>query len=343
MFKLRWFSGLPWGVLLVAFVLVSYTYGDDGGVVEPRSALAEGNSGIARRYAGDKGIEKDPDVLFVEKFDEKTVEQVFKRWDESKNKNSMSLSNDVVPGSADKQSLLMTHIGGGGNSGPHLYRQILSNKETGKGYEQLYARFYVKIASDCSHISHFGTCMGGNNPPTRWPMVSAGNRTDGNKSFWTGIEPHGGNRSWDYYTYWFEMGGSPDKRFWGNTFVRDRNLVVEKDKWVCVEVMMKMNDPVTESNGEQAFWIDGKLWRKDGQIISHLGPGFPRGKWVWDHFDVDPNGEPFGGYRWRMTKKLDVNFIWAYLYITKSPEGHDSKVWFDNIVVAKKYIGPISQ
>jgi len=26
--------------------------------------------------------------------------------------------------------------------------------------------------------------------------------------------------------------------------------------------MMKMNDPVTESNGEQAIWIDGKSWKK---------------------------------------------------------------------------------
>ncbi len=326
-----------WFVVTAMVFVVSSTCAI--GADDARVPLLEGNNGIAARFPGDNDIENDPDVLFVERFDEKTVEQVFSRWNEAKHGDDMSLSDDVVPGSADGQSLLMTQIGGK-NSGPHLYRQIVSD-ETGKGYEQLYARFYVKIASDCSPIHHFGTCMGGNNPPTRWPMVSAGNRTDGNKSFWSGIEPHGGNKFWDYYTYWHEMRACPTGSHWGNTFVRDKNLVVEKDKWVCVEVMMKMNDPVNSYTGEQAFWIDGKLWRKDGQIISHYGPGFPKGKWVWDHFDVDPNGEPFEGYRWRKTKDLDVNYIWAYLYITKSPEGHKSKVWFDNIVVAKSYIGPL--
>jgi len=31
--------------------------------------------------AGDKGIESDPNVVFGEKFDEGSLEAVFKRWD----------------------------------------------------------------------------------------------------------------------------------------------------------------------------------------------------------------------------------------------------------------------
>lgn len=50
-------------------------------------------------------------------------------------------------------------------------------------------------------------------------------------------------------------------------------MKVEKDRWICVELMIKMNDPVDEHNGELALWIDGKL-------ISYLGKGFPKGKWV---------------------------------------------------------------
>ena len=104
--------------------------------------------------------------------------------------------------------------------------------------------------------------------------------------------------------------------------------------------MMKMNDPVTETNGEQAFWIDGHPWKKDGQTISHLGKGFPKGKWIWDSFIPNPDGEPFEGFQWRNDEKLKLNFLWILLYITKAPPGHVSKVWFDDIVVAKKYIGP---
>jgi hypothetical protein len=153
-----------------------------------------------------------------------------------------------------------------------------------------------------------------------------------------------------------EMRGSPPEgKTWGNSFIRDPKLKVEKGKWICVEVMMKMNDPVDEHNGEMALWINGKL-------VSHLGKGFPKGKWVYDkfipgqggdcirwndekggpeHFKVPEGGAPFEGFRWRKDPNLKINFLWVLLYITKAPEGQISKVWFDNIVVAKSYIGPI--
>ena len=93
-----------------------------------------------------------------------------------------------------------------------------------------------------------------------------------------------------------------------------------------------------------------------------MGKGFPKGKWVFDKFMRDQGGdsvrwndtrgdredfrtveggEPFEGFRWRTTKELDLNFVWTYVYITDAPAGHVSKVWFDNIVVAREYIGPL--
>jgi len=76
-------------------------------------------------------------------------------------------------------------------------------------------------------------------------------------------------------------------------------------------------------------------------VVSHPGPGFPKGKWVWDSFTPDPKGKGFEGFRWRKDEKLKINFLWMLLYITKAPEGYVSKVWFDDIVAAKRYIGPI--
>jgi hypothetical protein len=244
----------------------------------------------------------------------------------------------------------MTHVGGKGDGG-HLYRRLP------KGYDRVFARFYVKFDPDCAPIHHFGTCIGGNNPSTPWPMVSAGNRPAGDKSFWTGIEPFGQSWTWDYYAYWCEMRGSPPRgQTWGNVFIRDDQLKVERGRWICVEVMVKMND-VGDRNGEMALWLDGKP-------VSHLGKGFPRGKWVfdkflpgqggdsirWNHktgdrenFQTAAGGEPFEGFRWRTAKELDLNFVWAYLYITGAPEGHVSKVWFDDIVVATEYVGPIKK
>ena len=308
--------------------------------------------GIAAGHPGDVGMEADPRVVFVENFEEESRESLWKRWETVSDREGQSFSSDVPAGSAGKQSLMMERTKG---SGAQLYRR-LRNKEGGWGYERLFARYYVKFDPECGEIHHFGTCLGGNNPATQWPMVNAGHRTDGAKSFWSGIEPFGKSWTWDYYTYWGEMRGSPPRgQTWGNSFVRDPKLKVEKGKWICVEQMIKMNDP-GDSNGEQALWIDGTP-------ISHLGKGFPKGLWTYDkftpgkggqgirwddakggpeHFAVPVGGAPFEGFRWRTTKELNVNYVWLYIY-TAQPEGHRIKVWFDDVVVARRYVGPIAR
>jgi len=300
--------------------------------------LPEGPQGLAARYPGDAGIERDPDVLFVERFDGDSVQEIARRWDAVDGQSIMSLTADVPVGSADKTSLLMTHVGGEGTGG-QFYRRLLP------GHEQVYARFYVKFAADCEPIHHFGTHLGGFNPPTPWPQGGAGTRPDGDKRFTTGVEPYGDDWHWDFYTYWQGMHVHGDGKYWGTPFLADvPTQPVAKDRWICVEMMVKMNAAEGErSDGEQAFWIDGQLWRVQDQIVSHIGPGFPRGRWTggWWHPDRD-SSTAFEGFRWRTTDELAVNYIWAYLYITKAREGRVSKVWFDNIVVARKYIGPLA-
>ena len=119
-----------------------------------------------------------------------------------------------------------------------------------------------------------------------------GQRPDGAKTFWSGIEPFGAAWTWDYYTYWCEMRGSPPRgQTWGNTFLRDPKLKVEKGKWICIEQMIKLND-VGDTNGEQALWIDGKQ-------VSHLGKGFPKGGWIFDKFNPGQGGT---GVRWNDAK-----------------------------------------
>ena len=314
----------------------------------PVFAQIQFGTGLAVKYTGDAGIEKDPKVLFVEQFEEPTLDALKERWEAVRHPEIMSLVTDVPAGSGGGHSLLMTHIGGQGDGG-HLYRRLP------KGHERVFARFYVKFDPDCAPVHHFGTCIGGNQPSTPWPSVKAGQPTDGARSFWTGIEPFGKSWRWDFYTYWCEMRGSPPRgQTWGNSFVHDRELRVARVRWICVEVMVKMND-VGDSNGEMAMWIDG-------QLIRHLGKGFPKGKWVFDkflpgeggdsvrwnkakgdreNFNTPAGGAPFEGFRWRTVPKLNVNFVWAYLYMTDVPDSHVSKVWFDHIVVATDYIGPI--
>lgn len=316
------------------------------------SAGAFPDRGIASKYPGDRGIEADANVVFVENFEEASRDDLWKRWESVADKPGQTFSREVPEGSAGSQSLVMERRKG---SGAQLFRR-LKNKSGGWGCDRLFARYYVKFDPDCGEIHHFGTCLGGYNPPRPWPMVKAGQPTDGAVSFWSGIEPFGKSWTWDYYTYWCEMRGSPPRgQTWGNTFVRDPSLKVEKGTWICVEQMIGMND-VGDSNGEQALWIDGKL-------ISHLGKGFPKGLWIFDkfgpgkggegvrwskekndreNFTVPEGGAPFEGFRWRTVPELNVNSVWLYIY-TEKPEGHRIKVWFDDVVVATEYIGPIQK
>jgi len=277
-----------------------------------------------------EGIESDLYVVLTEDFEEATIEEMAAQWDEVVNLEGMSFSSDVSSVSPGNQSLMMTSIIGS-NTGGHLYKRLADYA----GYDTLYARFYVKFAESCHPVHHF-VHMGGYNPPTLWPQGGAGIRPDGDERFTTGIEPMGSDWRWDFYTYWMHMRGNPvPNTYWGNTFHPTPQVLVERGEWICVEIMMICNNPTDSYNGEQAFWINGE------QAI-HLGEGFPNGYWIWDKFYPHPDSVPFEGFQWRFVNELKINFFWLLFYMTQGSSGQVDTVWFDDVVVATEYIGPIT-
>jgi hypothetical protein len=98
--------------------------------------------------------------------------------------------------------------------------------------------------------------------------------------------------------------------------------------------MIKLNNPVTAGNGEMALWINGKK-------VSHLKQGSPTGKWVWDKF-IPGAGTAFEGFQWRNDARLNINWFWISHYVTKDANGRENSIYFDHVVGAKSYIGPIS-
>jgi hypothetical protein len=321
-----------------------------GPTVQRSLAQEQGASspGIAREFIGDAGIAKHPQVIFAENFEVEAIPVLQERWEMVRNPEVMSLSAEVPPGSSGQKSLLISQLAERG-TGADLFRQL------GTGYDRLYTRMYVRFAEDCEPVHHFGTCVGGNNPSTPWPSVRAGEPPRGDRGFWVGIEPFGKSWQWDYYTYWCEMRGSPPRgQTWGNSFIHNPDLKVRRGQWTCIEVMVQMNT-VGQTDGAMALWIDG-------QQVSHIGPGFPKGKWNFDkflpgqdgggvrwnretnqreYFETAPGGDPFEGFRFRTVPELNVNFLWLYLYITQGTRGHANRVWFDDVVVAREYIGPL--
>lgn len=323
--------------------------------------IPEADMGIAARYPGDVGIENDPDVIFVESF-EGSVDDICSHWEAVAGKPIMSGSNDVVPGSGGTQSLLLTRVVGGTEGymdGGSLYRRLSAGKKS-YGYDQVFFRFYMKFNQGHAPIHHYGSGLLGFRPPTPWAQGGAGVRPMADARWSTQVEP-GNFDTWNFYSYWQGMGGSPPRgQTWGNSFESGVPArPVHTERWICLEVMVRMND-VGDTNGEQAYWLDGKLSRNtDGKVTSYLGKGFPSaGTWVYDKFKpyvteqgvawdyVQGKGvalegtRPFPGFVWRNTPELNINAIWLYRYMSR-PETGVSKVWWDHVVVAKRYIGPM--
>jgi len=268
---------------------------------EPESTT----TGIAMLYPGDEGIERDPRVLFVEDFETGTPEQIGARWGQISRKENADLTGDIHADSPGNKSIRF-------KDNAYLYTHT-------KGVDTFYARFYVKFHEKTGYNHHFVHIVA-DRTPTPWPKGGAGETPPGDAKFSTGIEPTGRWGKfpppgvWNFYTYWHEM-----KTKWGSVYNGEQDPIVP-GRWYCVEAMLKANSTPEKADGEQAFWVDGKLFGR------------------------------FTGFRWRTTDKLKINSFWLLYYNTDQPARHNKdprpetrvmEVWFDDIVIATEYIGPV--
>jgi hypothetical protein len=305
------------------------------------ASLPEG-FGLSAKYPDDRGIAGDPDVLFADSFETGDLAGLAKTWSEVSNRKDkvVTLHDDSPLKSAGSRCVQLTAVAGE-NDGGHLYKKLP------RAVDAAFARFYVKFPKDAGYIHHF-VHFGGYNPATNWPQGGAGDRPNGDERMTVGIEPSGENGRveapgiWNFYPYWHEMKASVGNKYWGNAITPPKPAVVPRDAWQCVEIMMKANTP-GQRDGELALWLDGRL-------TMHVKKGTPRDKWTGMGFKmVEKDGEPFEGFSWRTSDKLKINFIWMLHYVTETNQKRNKveevrkpvTVWFDNIVVSEKYVGPI--
>ena len=346
---------------VVAFLL-SCVVGAAFAQEEKAAATLPEGPGLAAKYPGDVGIAEDAAVVFVEDFEEGTLEELFQHWNEVSNKDGqvVAFAQDVVPGSPGKQSLQMTATRGH-DAGGHLYKVFQ------EGYDQLYARYYVRFPKDAGAMHHF-VHLGGRHDRPPYPMGGAGSRPENDWS--VGVEPvssytreypwkdFGPMGIWQLYVYWPEMRswqGPEGTSFYGNNLATTEPVTVPREKWICCELMVKMNSTAESHDGEMALWIDGKP-------IAHFAPGMPIGQWIKDtfYYSIPPKPEekPFEGFRWRTGKTSNVNWLWLLYYVSaESFDGTEKyqkehpeltiniqnpHVYFDHVVLAKEYIGPMN-
>lgn len=265
------------------------------------------SQGIAADHPGDKDIAKDARVLFAEDFETGTVKDLEKRWGNCGKPENLALTEEVPAGSPGRRSLRIRF--------GHLYTHF-------KGADQVYVRYYTRFDPKCGYTHHLPFLLA-DATPHPWPEGFAGKRPAGDDFFgsaldawgeWGSLAPPG---KWMLYSYWQEM--KPDGRgdYWGNNFKAEQEPI-ERGRWYCVEMMIKANSKPDLADGEQAFWVDGK---KVGE---------------------------FKGFRWRSSDALKLNSFWLLHDGQTSDLNKDAdhpnrvyNVWFDDLVVATGYIGPV--
>ena len=273
-----------------------------------QSTLPQG-PGLAAAFTADSGIDTHSAVIFADNFESG---ELGARWDEQNPAKEKALG--FAPGidSICGKRCLRVAARLGENHGGGLTKWFPPT-------ETVFVRFYVRFDPACDYVHHFVTLRAnkGLRGGDKWSgFGGAGERPVGDERFSTALEPWGNwgrwpaPGKWNFYSYWHEMKASPDGKYWGNSFLPEPQPVIQKDRWICAEFMLKHNTP-GQSDGEQAFWIDGRLL----------------GHWT--------------GINWRKTDSLKANALTLESYVTdRWTKNATNVVYFDNVVIAREYIGP---
>lgn len=285
--------------------------------------LPSGDSGIASRYVDDANINTDPAVLFFDGFESYTsTSQLISsgNWSayyQASNTSITTTAANVFSGTRALQFQL-----------PATSSEIANavTKNLSSTYDTLFVRVYEKFQTG------FAVPEGGHNGI----RISAGTYPG------PGIIPNGSNffmailQNVPYYSesppgYTASYTYHPEQRSqWGDLFYPDGkvlpydrtpgnfgpyfvsrpNFIPQYDRWYCYEFMMQANTP-GQRDGRLAVWIDGIL-------ISD-----------WQNM------------RFRDISGVKINHIELELH--GQTNSALTRKWYDNVVIATSYIGPMAR
>lgn len=307
----------------------SGTGGSAGSSGSSGSAGVAGTSGgncIAASYPGDVGIGNDPDVIFADDFESYTVaDDLWSRWDNYFQASQTRIATEPANVYAGSQSLefnLPQQTSELSNS----VQKILTTE-----LDELYLRYYSKFDTsfDVSGSSHNGGGIsthyfdGFNATP--------GIPADGYNKFlieyecWRGDPSEPTPGALNVYIYYPEQRSNYGDHFFptglvqpntsivhdfGPTFVSRPDVVPELGRWYAYEVRLKANT-VGMLDGDVTLWLDG-------QLIAE-----------------------FPNVHFRDTDTLKIDRFNVSLHAGSNPNG-PTKKWYDNVVAAKRCIGPMA-
>jgi len=285
--------------------------------------LPEGDTGIAARYPGDVGIGLDPDVVFAEDFESVSGSSL----DFSDTWNNVWGFLEIVTAAGDvhagAQAIKVTAT--------EPMRSQGAMHDFGPGApDELFVRYYMKYHPDFPGMHHTGIDIFAGAPGIG-QAEATGVRPDGTDSYQALLDTLSPMFDWsppgnvppgllEVYCYhmdqldvygdiFYSTGeGNGNLELFGDTFVPRPNVTPERGRWYSFEVMLKANAPGSR-DGRVAFWVDGAL------------------------------AGDFPNLRFRTVDELRINQMIITTYVSELAE--NQTVWYDDIVAARSYIGPM--
>jgi hypothetical protein len=281
--------------------------------------------GIAQKYPGDQGIENDPDVIFADDFESYSdASKLWDRWDNTFQQAQTRMATESGNVFAGKQSVEFT-MPAQDQELSNAVQKILTTE-----LDTMYLRWYSKFDAnnDIVGSSHNGGGMSahyfiGN-------QATPGIPADGYNKFLTEFEHWRGDAAtkspgmMNVYIYHPDQRDNYGDHFFpsglvqpntsipfdfGPNFVPQPEVIPELDHWYCYEYMVKANTPGLR-DARITLWVDGK------QIAD------------------------FQNFRLRETDTLKMDRFNLSFHAKSNPK--ETKKYYDNVVAAKSYIGPMA-
>ncbi len=269
--------------------------------------------GLAQRYPRDRGIERDPAVVFVEGFE---AADWLSRWsyvDPGDTYRTVAGAPALGFEPLEGKSLQVV-IAEGSNVGLNLLYKF--QQELGSEPDEIFFRYYLRLGRDWNP-----TVQGGKLPGIAGTYGKAG---------WGGRQSDGRN-GWSMrgsFGLAGRQGAAPGETPVGtyayHAGMRSRygddwswsmgdTGALARERWYCIEQQVKLNS-LRWDDGIMRVWIDGELVFERGSV------------------------------RYRDVETLKIDRIWMNVYHGgRALSPYDQHLFIDNVVVARRYIGPLGQ
>jgi hypothetical protein len=277
-----------------------------------RPAPGRRELGLAKDYPRDRDLERQPDVIMAAGFETAKWITDWSYVNPSQTFEVVS-SDDRLKFTPLNGRALRVTIPRGGNLG--LDMGFNFKDKLGEEPEEVYFRYYLRFADDWAPTVEGGKLpgIGGTYGRAGW----GGRKSDGTAG-WSmrglfGRMSEEGNPLREYtwigtYAYHAEMKG-----FSGDNWVWTEGLrgLLRKNQWYSIEQYFKVNMP-GKHDGAIKVWVDGEL-------------AYQR-----------------SGIRVRDIDSIKIEKIWMNVYHGgRAPAPADMHLYIDNVVVARRYIGPM--